>query len=191
MKRRVYVVVGDGVVKVGVSGNPTNRLIELSRGRSLLTLGYQTAEFASSRAFAVERQAHTLLAAAAQGGEWFKVSENEAIFAVADAIDIVDATPIMEKAQRDPCSDGITPGQCRGARGALRWSQSQLARASAVSPQTVKNFEDNRPVLPAIAAGIERALRDAGVAFITEDDSGGVGVGYQGCVVRLPQGFYA
>ena len=38
----------------------------------------------------------------------------------------------------------MTPAQCRGARGLLRWNQDELATAAQVSIVTVRNFELER-----------------------------------------------
>jgi DNA-binding XRE family transcriptional regulator len=38
----------------------------------------------------------------------------------------------------------LTPDQCRAARGFLNWSREELAKASGVSPETIKNFETGK-----------------------------------------------
>jgi transcriptional regulator with XRE-family HTH domain len=65
----------------------------------------------------------------------------------------------------------FTPSQCRGARGLLGWSQSQLCEAANVSPATLANFETGKrtPFANNLAA-IRAALEAAGVEFI--DDTG-------------------
>jgi transcriptional regulator with XRE-family HTH domain len=70
----------------------------------------------------------------------------------------------------------ITPDQCRGARGLLDMTQSDLASRSGVSLKTVINFEsgDRRPIRTVMEA-IRKALEDAGVEFISEN-GGGLGV---------------
>jgi transcriptional regulator with XRE-family HTH domain len=70
----------------------------------------------------------------------------------------------------------ITPDQCRGARGLLGMTQSDLASRSGVSLKTILNFEtgEHRPIR-AIMEAIRKALEDAGIEFIPEN-GGGLGV---------------
>ena len=70
----------------------------------------------------------------------------------------------------------ITPDQCRGARGLLDMTQSDLASRSGVSLGTVINFEsgDRQPIRAVIEA-IRKALEHAGIEFIPEN-GGGLGV---------------
>jgi len=70
----------------------------------------------------------------------------------------------------------ISSGQCRGARGLLRWSQEELARRAGVGLSTVRDFEaDRRTPYPANMAAIVGALEQGGVQFI-EENGGGPGV---------------
>lgn len=66
----------------------------------------------------------------------------------------------------------LTPALSRAARGLVRWSQVDLAKAASLHPQTVRKFENEEHV-PHInnVAALRRALEAAGVEF-TED--GGV-----------------
>ena len=59
--------------------------------------------------------------------------------------------------------------QCRMARAALDWTQSDLAAASSVSWRTISRFEAGEPVLPARVKALRHALEAEGVLFI---DSG-------------------
>ena len=70
----------------------------------------------------------------------------------------------------------ITPDQCRGARGLLNMTQSELATKSGVSVGTVINFETGeRQPIRAVIEAIRKALEDAGIEFIPEN-GGGLGV---------------
>jgi transcriptional regulator with XRE-family HTH domain len=70
----------------------------------------------------------------------------------------------------------ITPDQCRGARGLLDMTQSDLASKSGVSLGTVINFESGeRQPIRAVMEAIRKALEDAGVEF-TPENGGGFGV---------------
>ena len=75
--------------------------------------------------------------------------------------------------------DLISPAQCRGARGLLEITQSQLAEAANLGLSTVVDFEKSRRDVsaPAIRA-IRTALNQAGVEFIDEN-GGGMGVRLQ------------
>jgi len=68
------------------------------------------------------------------------------------------------------------PDQCRGARGLLDMTQSDLASKSGVSLGTVINFESGeRQPIRAVMEAIRKALEDAGIEFIPEN-GGGLGV---------------
>ena len=70
----------------------------------------------------------------------------------------------------------ITPDQCRGARGLLDMTQSDLASRSGVSLGTVINFESgDRQPIRAVMEAIRKALEHAGIEFIPEN-GGGLGV---------------
>ena len=70
----------------------------------------------------------------------------------------------------------ITPDQCRGARGLLDMTQSDLASRSGVSLGTVINFESGeRQPIRAVMEAMRKALEDAGIEFIPEN-GGGLGV---------------
>jgi transcriptional regulator with XRE-family HTH domain len=72
--------------------------------------------------------------------------------------------------------DGITPAQCRAARGLLEITQSQLAEAANLGLSTVVDFERKRRQVSALAVqAIRRALSESGVEFINEN-GGGPGV---------------
>ena len=59
----------------------------------------------------------------------------------------------------------------------LGWSQERLAEASMVALRTLSDFESGsrRPYARTVA-DIKRALAEAGIIFIEEDDIDGVGV---------------
>ena len=65
--------------------------------------------------------------------------------------------------------------QLRAARGLLGWSQSQLAEISDVGLSTVRRMEGSDGPLRGTAENVwkvQRALEDAGVIFIDENDEG-------------------
>jgi DNA-binding XRE family transcriptional regulator len=59
--------------------------------------------------------------------------------------------------------------QCRMARAALDWSQSDLAAASGVSWRTISRFEKGDEIMPVRVKALRHALEAEGVLFI---DSG-------------------
>ena len=71
----------------------------------------------------------------------------------------------------------ISTEQCKGARAMLGWSREQLANAAEVAVGTVVDFERGarRPYKRTLT-DIRRALEDAGVFFIDEDEELGPGV---------------
>ena len=70
----------------------------------------------------------------------------------------------------------ITPAQCRGARGLLGWSQSNLSKASKTATKTIADFERGaRDPYPRTLEDIQSALEIAGVEFIAKN-GGGPGV---------------
>jgi transcriptional regulator with XRE-family HTH domain len=71
----------------------------------------------------------------------------------------------------------ITPQQCRAARGLLGWTQQLLADKAQIGVVTLRQFElgVNIPRRATLQV-IERALEDAGVGLIRQNDHGGVGV---------------
>jgi transcriptional regulator with XRE-family HTH domain len=56
--------------------------------------------------------------------------------------------------------------QCRMARAALDWSQSDLAAASGVSWRTISRFEAGEQVLPVRVTAMRHAFEANGVLFI-------------------------
>ena len=70
----------------------------------------------------------------------------------------------------------ISSAQCRGARGLLGWSQSDLGEASKTATKTIADFERGaRAPYPRTLADVRGALEKAGVEFIPEN-GGGAGV---------------
>ena len=70
----------------------------------------------------------------------------------------------------------ITPAQCRGARGLLGWSQSDLSEASKTATKTIADFERGaREPYARTLEDVRGALERAGVDFIPEN-GGGPGV---------------
>jgi hypothetical protein len=87
---KVYVIACEGRVKIGRSANPEMRRRGLqSSTPALLTLVHVTDERDDSSY--VETTAHHLLAAKRLAGEWFDVTQEEAIAAVREAMALIDA----------------------------------------------------------------------------------------------------
>jgi len=66
--------------------------------------------------------------------------------------------------------------QIRAARALIRWEQKDLALASGVSLPTIKRLETRPGLLNAHGPTLEalkRALEEAGIQFIPEDENGG------------------
>lgn len=74
----------------------------------------------------------------------------------------------------------INSDQCRAARSLVNWSQGELATNAVVSRATVADFEANarRPMKNNLRS-IEDCLFSAGVEFIPEEGTKGVGVRFR------------
>lgn len=71
----------------------------------------------------------------------------------------------------------INAAQVRMARAGLRLSVRQLAEQSGVADSTILRFETGKgAILATNMARIQKALEEAGVAFLPADASGGPGV---------------
>ena len=68
---------------------------------------------------------------------------------------------------------GMSPEQCRAARGWLDWSQQYLAKRAKVGLSTVRDFEKRRrtPIANNLDA-MRRALEAAGIEFTNGDAPG-------------------
>jgi transcriptional regulator with XRE-family HTH domain len=67
------------------------------------------------------------------------------------------------------------PAQLRAARGLLGWSQNELAEAARVGLSTIRRMEASDGSLRGTAENVwkvQKALEEAGVIFIDEDDLG-------------------
>ena len=64
----------------------------------------------------------------------------------------------------------LTPGQCRAARGFLRWSLKELSHRAKVSIVTISRFEaEQASPIPATRQVLQRAFEDAGIVFADSD----------------------
>lgn len=78
----------------------------------------------------------------------------------------------------NPVKGILFGSQIRGARALLRWSASDLAKASSVGANTIRRAEVEDGILSMTAANqraVRQALEDAGIQFI-EQNGGGPGV---------------
>ena len=69
----------------------------------------------------------------------------------------------------------MSVAQLRAARGLIGWNQSRLAEASGLALSTIKRMETSEGVLRGTAENVwrvQKALQEAGVIFIDEDDEG-------------------
>lgn len=72
-----------------------------------------------------------------------------------------------------PNEKGLTPGQCRAARGFLDWTQDELAARAGLSRSTIRDFEKGRHDLhPSSERLLVRTLDEAGVMLIPAGDAG-------------------
>lgn len=74
----------------------------------------------------------------------------------------------------------ITAAQCRAARSLLNWTQEQLATNAVVSRATIADFESNtRQPMKNNLRSIADCMFAAGVEFIPEEGTAGVGVRFR------------
>jgi len=69
----------------------------------------------------------------------------------------------------------MSVAQLRAARGLIGWNQSRLAEASGLALSTIKRMETSEGVLRGTAENVwrvQKALQEAGVIFIDEDEEG-------------------
>jgi hypothetical protein len=99
-----------------------------------------------------------------------------------DAKGITMARNVNPKGSSNPESpEGLTAGQVRAARALLDWSQKDLAAKSKLSVPTIKRMEGAMGPgrsTPANVDAVARALKQAGVVFLSPSDrtDGGHGV---------------
>jgi transcriptional regulator with XRE-family HTH domain len=63
----------------------------------------------------------------------------------------------------------ITPAQCRAARGLIELTQTELAEAAGVSPETLRNFEAGRgQQTRSQVEAIRAAIKSTGIEFTGE-----------------------
>ena len=73
----------------------------------------------------------------------------------------------------------LAPAQIRAARAILGWRQEDLSKASGVGTATIHRIEkSNQPVTgyASTIVRIQEALEDAGVSFIDDDETAGIGL---------------
>jgi transcriptional regulator with XRE-family HTH domain len=73
----------------------------------------------------------------------------------------------------------IEPAQIRAARALLGWRQEDLSKTSRVGTATIRRIEkanSNRTGYVSTLSRIQAALETAGVLFIDDDGTAGIGV---------------
>lgn len=76
-------------------------------------------------------------------------------------------------------SPGLTPEQCRMARGALHWTVRQLAIEAELASNTVLAFEQGRSVRDSTPARIRQVFEQYGIRFLMNGHSVSVEVEHQ------------
>lgn len=72
---------------------------------------------------------------------------------------------------------GMSPEQCRAARGWLEWTQQELATRAGVGLSTVRDFEKGeRTPIPNNLAALRRAIETAGVRLLFGSDGEATGI---------------
>jgi hypothetical protein len=111
----VYAIAASNAVKIGKTRDIKSRLDNIQSSH------YEPLKLAFSLpcddavAAAVERLVHRLLSAKRLRGEWFDVTVEEALAAIADAIEVIQGHPIQHPAE----GSGIATAQIIAARTLL------------------------------------------------------------------------
>jgi transcriptional regulator with XRE-family HTH domain len=73
----------------------------------------------------------------------------------------------------------LEPAQIRAARALLGWRQEDLSKASGVGTATIQRIEKSDPPVTGYVSTVLRiqaAFEDAGILFIGDDDTAGIGL---------------
>jgi transcriptional regulator with XRE-family HTH domain len=73
----------------------------------------------------------------------------------------------------------LEAAQIRAARALLDWRQHDLSKASGVGTATIQRIEKSEGTMTGYAstlAKIQTALERAGIEFLEDDETGGIGV---------------
>jgi transcriptional regulator with XRE-family HTH domain len=76
----------------------------------------------------------------------------------------------------------LTSPQIRAARALLGWLQEDLAKKSKVGLATIQRLEKGQSVVAAHVSTViklQSALEKAGIKFLFQDDTGGIGVRFK------------
>lgn len=74
---------------------------------------------------------------------------------------------------------GMSPEQCRAARGWLEWTQQELATRAGVGLSTVRDFEKGeRTPIPNNLAALRRAIEAAGVRLLFGSGGEATGIAF-------------
>ena len=84
-------------------------------------------------------------------------------------------TSISQQNSQQCCDWALSAAQCRMARAGLELGVRDLAKAAAVSTNTISRLEGGEALQPRTLAAIRTALEAAGVEFIAAN-GGGAGV---------------
>lgn len=146
--KRVYAIQSEaGLVKIGVSGNPSKRLGQLAfAAPAKLALSFATD--VRQDANAVERAAHAILAEKRRHGEWFDVTAQEAEQAIRDAIEDLDARSDGARAGTDFAANLTWISALRRLRKHLGMTQEALADAIGISRRQLNQYERAKAPIP-------------------------------------------
>lgn len=145
----VYVIgSASGQHKIGISANPTNRLIALQTANPMALSLARSTVMLRSEAREVERHAHWLLRHQRSSGEWFSCSLDEALTAVDTALRAVRAG--TARLDRNPDARTRKVGRKHAAGGPRKTSVFRL------DPELVAEI---RGMTSNFAETVEDALR--------------------------------
>jgi len=91
----IYVMESEVGVKIGISKNPDERLRQITNASGMQVSLRHTRDHES--AYAVEQNAHKILADKRLNGEWFNVTVNEAIAAIDEAASAIEEACVSQE----------------------------------------------------------------------------------------------
>ena len=132
---RVYAIATATAVKIGVSNNPPKRLRTLQTGATDKLRLVHSIEHSDARL--VERLAHDMLKDKHTHGEWFRVSEDEAVGAISRAVSEIASAG-------DVCGDTVTRFEMRASADWLKFVDDWRRKQPDLPPraETIRRLVD-------------------------------------------------
>jgi DNA-binding XRE family transcriptional regulator len=171
-KKFIYVIgPSGGPFKIGIADDVKSRRSILNVGNpAYLRIWFCHEANSEEEAIKIETELHHHYQESHIRGEWFHLSERDLpnIKQMFQNVTFFKYAPDGWSLVRKSC-DEFTPEVCKKARGALGFSQKELAKKASISIETLKKFE-SRTTTPTIATleSLKAAFEAEGIEFIKE-----------------------